>query len=121
MKYDQCSLAKMPCTPCQGGIPPMSPTQAEDYVAGVPGWALLENATKIKRTFHGADFKGALELANKIGALCEQEGHHADITIGWGYCRVVFQTHKINGLHENDFIMASKVTELVSGFPSSFT
>ncbi|MEZ0236836.1 MAG: 4a-hydroxytetrahydrobiopterin dehydratase [Methylophilaceae bacterium] len=46
--------------------------------------------------------------------MCEAEGHHPDLALGWGYCRVVFQTHKINGLHENDFIMAAKVNELAN-------
>ena len=55
-----------------------------------------------------------VDLVNETGELCEKEGHHADFTLGWGYCKVIFQTHKINGLHENDFIMAAKVNELAS-------
>jgi 4a-hydroxytetrahydrobiopterin dehydratase len=86
--------------------------EAQKYLGQVPGWELLDNGTKLKRTFHGGDFMSALKLANEVGELCEKEGHHPDITIGWGYCRVVFQTHKINGLHENDFIMAAKVSDL---------
>jgi 4a-hydroxytetrahydrobiopterin dehydratase len=100
------------CTPCQGGIPPMTNLEASKLLQSLPGWELLENATKLKRTFGGKNFMGALILAQKIGELCEEEGHHPDISIGWGYCRVVFQTHKINGLHENDFIMAAKVNLL---------
>ncbi len=105
-------LTAKKCTPCQGGIPPMSGADAEKLLTSVPGWTLLDNATKLKRTFEGNNFMGAMVLAQKIGELCEEEGHHPDITIGWGYCRVVFQTHKINGLHENDFIMAAKVNRL---------
>lgn len=110
----QTSLTAKKCTPCQGGIPPLSIQEAQKYLGQVPGWELLENGTKLKRTFHGDDFMSAMKLANEVGELCEEEGHHADITFGWGYCRVVFQTHKINGLHENDFIMAAKVNDLAA-------
>lgn len=105
-------LTAKKCTPCQGGIPPMTGEEASKLVGTIPGWELQENSTKLKRTFEGKNFMGALVLAQKFGELCEAEGHHPDITIGWGYCRVVFQTHKINGLHENDFIMAAKVNQL---------
>ena len=60
------------------------------------------------------EFMSALKLANEVGEICEEEGHHPDITISWGYCKIVFQTHKINGLHENDFIMAARVNDLAS-------
>lgn len=106
-------LTAKKCTPCRGGILPMTPEKAEKYLTSLLDWELLDNATKLKRTFHGDGFMGALVLANKIGELCEEEGHHPDITIGWSYCKVMFQTHKINGLHENDFIMAAKVNRLV--------
>lgn len=106
-------LTTKQCTPCQGGIPPMNCEVANHYLALAPGWELRDDATKIKRTFKLKNFMEALALAQRVGQLCEQEGHHPDITIGWGYCSVVFQTHKINGLHENDFIMATKVNMLV--------
>jgi len=105
-------LTTKQCTPCQGGIPPMTGEVANQYLALAPGWELRDDATKIKRTFKLKNFMEALALAQRVGLLCEQEGHHPDITIGWGYCSVVFQTHKINGLHENDFIMATKVNML---------
>ncbi len=106
------ALTAKTCTPCQGGIPPLSLQEAELYIAETPGWILLDNATKIKRTFKLKDFRSAMEFAHRVGELAKEEGHHPDITFGWGYCRVVFQTHKINGLHENDFIMAAKVNKL---------
>ena len=110
----QTTLLAKKCTPCQGGVLPLSIQEAQTYVFQLPGWELIDNSTKLKRTFHGDDFIKAMKLANEIGELCEEEGHHADITFGWGYCRVIFQTHKINGLHENDFIMAAKVNDLVA-------
>ena len=105
-------LTAKKCTPCQGGIPPMTQEEAEKFLDEAPGWELQNDATSLKRTFRFKNFMSALRFTQKVGYLCEQEGHHADITTGWGYCRVVFQTHKINGLHENDFIMAAKVNAL---------
>lgn len=92
----------------------MSCDIAERYVTDVPGWGLLDNATKLKRTYKFNNFVDALSFTQQVGELCEKEGHHPDITLGWGYAKVVFQTHKINGLHENDFIMAAKGNELAA-------
>lgn len=114
------NLTAKKCTPCQGGIPPLSMEAAGKYLTEAPGWELQENATKLKRTFKFKDFMEALGFAQHVGGLCEEQGHHPDITIGWGYCRIVFQTHKINGLHENDFIMAAKVNSLADEL-SKFT
>ena len=111
---NQMNLTAKKCTPCQGGIPPMSCDIAEKYLKDIPGWELVANATKVKRTFKFSNFVDALGFAQRVGELCEEEGHHPDITIGWGYCSVEFQTHKINGLHENDFIMAAKVNKLAN-------
>lgn len=108
----QTDLSAKKCTPCQGGIPPLSCAIAEQYLSSAPGWELQDDATRVKRTFKFSNFLEALAFAQRVGLLCEEEGHHPDISIGWGYCKVVFQTHKINGLHENDFIMAAKVNQL---------
>lgn len=106
------SLTAKTCTPCRGGVAPLSPAEAERLLAETPGWSLSDNATRIERTFTFGDFAQALALVDRIGAVAEAEGHHPDISFGWGYCRVVFYTHKIKGLHENDFIMAAKVSAL---------
>lgn len=79
----------------------------------IPGWELGEEATKIRKTFRFRNFVEAMEFARKVGDVAEEEGHHPDMTVGWGYCTVVFQTHKIRGLHRNDFIMAAKVNSLL--------
>jgi 4a-hydroxytetrahydrobiopterin dehydratase len=109
---DKMNLTAKKCTPCQGGIPPMTQDIAEKYLHEAPEWELRDNATRLKRTFKFNNFADAMALAQKVGDLCEAEGHHPDLTVGWGYCKVEFQTHKINGLHENDFIMAAKVNRL---------
>jgi len=105
-------LKSKTCVPCQGGIPPMSAEEATSMMAEVPGWDLIESATKIRRTFTFKNFMEAQAFAVKVGEVSESEGHHPDIAYGWGYCTVVFYTHKIGGLHENDFIMAAKVNGL---------
>jgi len=105
-------LKSKTCTPCRGGIPPLAEVEAKKFLAQTPGWSLEDDATRIKRGFKFGNFAGAMEFADQVGRLAEEEGHHPDVKFGWGYCTVEFQTHKINGLHENDFIMAAKVNEL---------
>jgi 4a-hydroxytetrahydrobiopterin dehydratase len=105
-------LAGKTCTPCRGGIPPLSAEDARQYLGQTPGWSLDADGTRIERTFRFANFAEALALVDRIGALAEAEGHHPDIRFGWGYCTVELYTHKINGLHENDFIMAAKINDL---------
>jgi 4a-hydroxytetrahydrobiopterin dehydratase len=106
------SLTSKTCVPCRGGIPPLEEAQAQALLGETPGWELIDDATKIRRTFSLGDFAESMALVNKVGDLAEEEGHHPDITFGWGYCTVLFYTHKIKGLHENDFIMAAKVNAL---------
>jgi len=106
------NLAAKKCTPCQGGVLPMLYDVAKNYLNETPGWSLTDDATKLKRTFKFDNFEDAMRLAQRVGEFCEKEGHHPDLTFGWGFCKVEFQTHKINGLHENDFIMAAKVNRL---------
>jgi 4a-hydroxytetrahydrobiopterin dehydratase len=105
-------LAGKTCTPCRGGIPPMSADEASSYLAQTPAWELDPAGTRIERTFRFANFKEALAFVGGVGDLAEAEGHHPDICFGWGYCTLVLYTHKIKGLHENDFIMAAKVDAL---------
>ena len=105
-------LTAKTCVPCRGGVPPLKPAEAEALLTQTPGWQLLDGAAKIERKFGFADFAQAMEFAQKVAELAEAEGHHPDLRVGWGYCEVLFYTHKIKGLHENDFIMAAKVNEL---------
>ena len=102
-------LAGKTCTPCRGGVPPLEAADAERYLENVPDWQLKDDAKRIERTFWFKDFKQALAFVDRVGALAEDEGHHPDITFGWGYATVSLHTHKIKGLHENDFIMAAKI------------
>ncbi len=105
-------LTAKKCIPCRGGDAPLARAEAERFLAEIPGWNLAETSSRIERKFKFKNFLESLDFVNKVGALAEQEGHHPDISFGWGHCTVVFYTHKIKGLHENDFIMAAKVNEL---------
>ena len=106
------NLADKACIPCRGGIPPLEAVAAKQLLSQAPSWTLMDDAHRIERTFHFPDFKGAIAFVNKIGELAEAEGHHPDIHFGWGYVTVSMHTHKIKGLHENDFIMAAKINRL---------
>lgn len=111
-------LAARRCEPCRGGVAPMNAPEAEAMLAGTPGWELVDGAARLRRSFRFPDFMAAQAFAVRVGELAEREGHHPDICYGWGYCTIVFYTHKIGGLHENDFIMAAKVNALAEGEPS---
>jgi 4a-hydroxytetrahydrobiopterin dehydratase len=100
------------CVPCKGGVPPLDEAAARAYLADLPGWALAPNAKHIERSFRFKNFAAALDFVNAVGAVAEAEGHHPDIRFGWGYADISLQTHKIDGLHENDFILAAKIDAL---------
>ncbi|MBI1823752.1 MAG: 4a-hydroxytetrahydrobiopterin dehydratase [Nitrospirae bacterium] len=97
------------CVPCRGGIPPLKQEEAEKLLLEIPDWVLKKEPDRIERKFYFSDFASALRFVSQVGELAEAEGHHPDLTLGWGYSVVTFYTHKIKGLHENDFIMAAKV------------
>jgi 4a-hydroxytetrahydrobiopterin dehydratase len=103
------TLAEKTCTPCRGGIPPLTREEAERFRAQASDWELRDDARRIERTFRFRSLREAGAFVQKIGELAEAEGHHPDISFGWGYATVGLQTKKIKGLHENDFIMASRV------------
>jgi 4a-hydroxytetrahydrobiopterin dehydratase len=105
-------LADKTCTPCRGGVPPLTPKEAEGYLVQAPDWSLMDDATRIERRFRFRDFREASAFVARAAELAEAEGHHPDITFGWGYATVSLRTKKIKGLHENDFIMAAKLDRI---------
>ena len=102
------SLADKSCTPCRGGIPPLTEQEAAAYHPQAPEWGLLDDATRIERTYRFKNFGEAFAFVARAAELAEAEGHHPDIGFGWGYATVSLRTKKIKGLHENDFIMAHR-------------
>jgi 4a-hydroxytetrahydrobiopterin dehydratase len=101
-------LAEKTCTPCRGGIPPLGLPEIEDLRRQTPQWSVRDDGHRIERTFKFKDFAAAFAFVSRAADLAEAEGHHPDISFGWGYATVSLQTNKIKGLHENDFIMAAK-------------
>jgi 4a-hydroxytetrahydrobiopterin dehydratase len=106
------ALVEKSCTPCRGGVPPLTAEEAESLSGQAPDWALQDDAQRIERAFRFGNFREALRFVDEVGKLAEAEGHHPDINFGWGYAIVSLQTKKIKGLHENDFIMAAKIDRI---------
>ncbi|MBF0333584.1 MAG: 4a-hydroxytetrahydrobiopterin dehydratase [Alphaproteobacteria bacterium] len=109
------ALHEKTCTPCRGGVEPLGPDQAAVFARDIPEWELREAGTRLVRDLRFKNFAEALSFVDRVGALAESAGHHPDICFGWGYASVTLFTHKIGGLHENDFIMAAKIDRLSRG------
>jgi|SRR5580692_9497097 4a-hydroxytetrahydrobiopterin dehydratase len=105
-------LADKQCVPCRGGVPPLKGKDLENLQQSVPQWNVI-NEHHITRTFTFPDFRQALDLVNRVGALAEEQGHHPDILLAWGKAEITLWTHKIDGLTESDFVMAAKIDRLV--------
>jgi 4a-hydroxytetrahydrobiopterin dehydratase len=112
------NLAEKRCTPCRGGLPPLTSEEAEAYRREAPEWNLVDDATRIERTYRFRNFRDAFGFVEQAASLAEEEGHHPDISFGWGYATVSLRTKKIKGLHENDFIMAAKL-DRIAGAPAT--
>ena len=110
-------LAPKSCVPCRGGVPPLSANEAARHLASTPAWRLEENGTRVARRFEFQDFVGAMKFVNRVAELAEAQGHHPDIAIHWNKVDLVLWTHKIGGLHENDFILAAKIDRLLEDDP----
>ena len=106
------SLSQKNCIPCHTpGIEPLGKDAAQKLLAGLEGWSLAQDAKSIQFEKKFKDFAAALHFVNQVGEIAEAQQHHPDIELGWGYVRLTLFTHAIGGLHENDFILASKINE----------
>jgi 4a-hydroxytetrahydrobiopterin dehydratase len=103
------------CTACRKDSPRVTPAEIGELKPLIPDWALVEqnDIPRLTRTFRFANFAEALEFTLRVGRLAESEGHHPAILTEWGKVTVTWWTHKIRGLHRNDFIMAAKTDELI--------
>lgn len=106
-------LSEQHCVPCEGGIPPLTSAAIETFRAQVNSAWKLEGSIKIKRDFSFKDFKEAMLFVNKVAAIAEEQQHHPNIHIFYSQVTLELWTHAISGLSDNDFIMASKVDELI--------
>lgn len=107
-------LFRMKCVGCRAGEPRLTAAEIRQLSSQVPEWRVrkVHGVPRIERTFAFKDFAEALAFANRVGLIAEEEGHHPVIITEWGKSTVAWWTHKIRGLHRNDFIMASK-TDLI--------
>ena len=109
------NLLKKKCVPCEGGIIPFDISEIHKYQKRVDGWSIIKNSKNIyflEKNFKFKNFKKSLNFVNEVGKISELEGHHPDINFGWGYVNINITTHAIEGLSENDFILASKIDAL---------
>lgn len=102
------SLADRECVPCRGGVPPLKPDEIRPLAKQLDHWKVIEDH-HLERSWSFPDFASALEFVNRAGALCEEQGHHADFELGWGRVLARVWTHKVDGLTESDFILAAKM------------
>jgi 4a-hydroxytetrahydrobiopterin dehydratase len=105
-------LAQKKCVACEGGVDPLNRVEAEVLMKQLKQWTLSGDAKWLSKDFKFSDFKEALAFVDKVGAIAESEGHHPDIQLSWGKATVELTTHAINGLSENDFILAAKIDEI---------
>ena len=110
-------LAEMKCSACRGGEPTLTDEEIAELHPQVSEWRVVERegVKRLERTFGFGDFAQALAFTNEVGEQAEEEGHHPALLTEWGKVTVTWWTHKIGGLHQNDFIMAAKTDDLFEG------
>ena len=108
-------LYQKKCIPCRGGVLPFDISEIHKYLKRVDGWDVRKNKDEfffIEKNFQFKNFSESQKFINEVGNIAETEGHHPDITFGWGYAKIQIFTHKIKGLVESDFILAAKINKI---------
>ena len=111
------NLKDKKCVPCEKGVIPFDISEIHKYQKKVDGWEILKDNKQIfflNKRFNFNNFIESQKFINKVGEISEDEGHHPDISFGWGYAEIKITTHAIEGLSENDFILAAKVDQLTN-------
>ena len=103
------SLSQLKCESCSGNTPKLNKNEIIENLRKINNWSVNDQQEMIFKKFTFKSFKKALNFTNLVGKIAEEEGHHPDISLGWGYCLVMIHTHAIKGLSINDFILASKI------------
>ena len=103
----ECLLDKH-CVPCHGGVPRLRGAEIEPLLAQLEGWEVVEGH-HLSKAYRFSNFADALAFVNRVGRVAESEGHHPDVSFGWGYARLEIHTHAIGGLSESDFILAARI------------
>ena len=108
-------LLSKKCLPCEGGVPPLDLSEIHKYQKKVDGWDIKSNKKNIyflEKKFKFKNFLESKKFINKVSEISEKENHHPDIFFGWGYAKITVTTHAIEGLSENDFILAAKIDQI---------
>ena len=108
-------LIKKKCLPYEGGVSTFSLKEIHKYQKKVDGWDVKPNIKKIfylEKSFKFKNFLDSQKFVNNVGEIAEKEGHHPEILFGWGYATIIITTHAIEGLSENDFILAAKIDQI---------
>ena len=110
-------LSDKKCVPCEGGVIPFDISEIHKYQKKVDGWDIIKNQKDnflLEKNFKFKNFEESQKFVNKVGKISEEEGHHPDISFGWGYAKINITTHAIAGLSENDFILAAKIDQVTN-------
>tara|TARA_Y100000741_G_scaffold200646_1_gene152606 strand:- start:10 stop:441 length:432 start_codon:yes stop_codon:yes gene_type:complete len=105
------------CIPCEGGVVPFDISEIHKYQKKVDGWDVIKgdkNIFFLEKKFIFKNFLESQKFINLVGEISEDEGHHPEILFGWGYAKISITTHAIEGLSENDFILAAKIDKIVN-------
>ena len=107
-------LARMHCEACQRGAPTVPEEERPALMSQIPDWQVVsvDGEDRLERVFKFSDFVSALAFTNRVGEAAEEEGHHPALLTEWGRVTVTWWTHKIGGLHRNDFVMAARTDAL---------
>ena len=108
-------LLNKKCEPCEGGVLPFDISEIHKYQKKVDGWDVKKNEKQkyfLEKNFKFKDFKKSKNFIDKVGEISENENHHPEMTFGWGYAKIIITTHAIEGLSENDFILAAKIDQI---------
>lgn len=107
-------LSSKHCKACEGGDPALSKEKVQQHLKEVSEWQLSKDQKSISRRFKFKGFNRTMLFVNALAWIVNEEGHHPTLEIGYDYCQVLFTTHAIDGLSENDFICAAKIDALIS-------
>jgi len=114
MSAQPTKLAERRCVPCEGGTKPLTAEQAAELLATIgKGWKLSADGKQITGQFEFKNYFRTLAFVNAVAYIAIQEDHHPDITFSYKQCTIMFWTHAIDGLSENDFICAAKIDALI--------
>ena len=109
------NLHKKKCIACSGELPALNHQEIDNFISQVKGWIVIKNENNIKmiiKYIKFNDFKNSLNFINQVSDIAETEGHHPDLSFGWGYANITIFTHAVKGLTESDFILAAKIDQI---------